>query len=86
MSNMKRRKNHNDATLTFRIPSQILAQLTTIADAQFKNPSQVVRDLIVQHIQNNQAIFVAQGHAQPQITPKQTNAIRPPSQQYDEWD
>lgn len=65
MSNTKQRKNHNNATLTIRIPEPILAQLNTLSDAQFKNPSQVVRDLIVQHIQNNQAIFIAQQSAQP---------------------
>lgn len=65
MSNTKQRKNHNNATLTIRIPEPILAQLNTLSDAQFKNPSQVVRDLIVQHIQNNQAIFIAQQPTQP---------------------
>lgn len=82
MPNTKQRKNHNNATLTIRIPEPILAQLITLSDAQFKNPSQVVRDLIVQHIQNNQAIFVAQQSIQPTqhikrpMTQRELNAMR----------
>ncbi len=48
------RKSHNNAILNLRLPEPILAQLTTISDAQYKSVSTVVRDLIVQHIQHNQ--------------------------------
>lgn len=51
------RKSHNNAVLNIRIPEPILAQLTTISDAQYKSVSIVVRDLIVQYIQQN-AIFL----------------------------
>jgi predicted S18 family serine protease len=69
------RKSHNNAILNLRIPEPILAQLTTISDAQYKSVSTVVRDLIVQHIQQN-AIFLtaSQPHA-PKPEKKYTGSI-----------
>lgn len=58
------RKSHNNAILNLRIPEPILAQLTTISDAQYKSVSTVVRDLIVQHIQQN-AIFLTASQQPP---------------------
>lgn len=58
------RKSHNNAILNLRIPEPILAQLTAISDAQYKSVSTVVRDLIVQHIQQNQIFLTTQ--VQPQ--------------------
>jgi hypothetical protein len=64
------RKSHNNAILNLRIPEPILAQLTTISDAQYKSVSTVVRDLIVQHIQQNQIFLTTQTNAQtPQRKP-----------------
>ena len=60
MNSPKPRKNHNNATLTIRLPEPILAQLTAIADAQYKTASVAVRDLIVQYIQQNQIFLTAQ--------------------------
>jgi hypothetical protein len=57
------RKSHNNAILNIRIPEPILAQLTTISDAQYKSVSTVVRDLIVQHIQQNQIFLTTQTNA-----------------------
>jgi hypothetical protein len=57
------RKAHNNAILNLRIPEPILAQLTTISDAQYKSVSTVVRDLIVQHIQQNQIFLTTQTNA-----------------------
>lgn len=62
----KTRKSHNNAILNIRIPEPILAQLTTISDAQYKSVSTVVRDLIVQHIQQNQVFLLQQNPALPQ--------------------
>lgn len=69
----KQRKSHNNAVLNIRMPEPILAQLTTIADAQYKSVSTVVRDLIVQHIQQN-AIFLTSPHA-PKALPKVSGTI-----------
>jgi hypothetical protein len=70
MNSPKPRKNHNNATLTIRLPEPILAQLTTIADAQYKTASVAVRDLIVQYIQQNQIFLTAQTSPQtPQRKP-----------------
>lgn len=87
----KTRKSHNNAVLNIRMPEPILAQLTTIADAQYKSVSTVVRDLIVQHIQQN-AIFLTASQT-PKPMPKVAGSIggvpidqlRPvsPSQQLD---
>ena len=64
------RKSHNNAILNIRIPEPILAQLTTISDAQYKSVSTVVRDLIVQHIQQNQIFLTTQTNApMPQRKP-----------------
>ena len=64
------RKSHNNAILNIRIPEPILAQLTTISDAQYKSVSTVVRDLIVQHIQHNQIFLTTQTNApMPQRKP-----------------
>jgi predicted DNA-binding protein len=60
MNSPKPRKNHNNATLTIRLPEPILAQLTAISDAQYKTASVAVRDLIVQYIQQNQIFLTAQ--------------------------
>ena len=69
------RKSHNNAVLNIRIPEPILAQLTTISDAQYKSVSIVVRDLIVQYIQQN-AIFLNAPQAQSQMqTRKYTGSI-----------
>lgn len=68
------RKSHNNAVLNIRIPEPILAQLTTISDAQYKSVSIVVRDLIVQYIQQN-AIFLNAPQAQQMQTRKYTGSI-----------
>ena len=60
MNSPKPRKNHNNATLTIRLPEPILAQLTTIADAQYKTASVVVREEIVRYIQQNSIFLTAQ--------------------------
>jgi len=57
------RKSHNNAILNLRIPEPVLAQLTTISDAQYKSVSTVVRDLIVQYIQQNQIFLTTQTNA-----------------------
>ena len=69
----KTRKSHNNAVLNIRMPEPILAQLTTIADAQYKSVSTVVRDLIVQHIQQN-AIFLTASQT-PKPMPKVAGSI-----------
>jgi hypothetical protein len=61
------RKSHNNAILNIRIPEPILAQLTAISDAQYKSVSTVVRDLIVQHIQQNQIFLTTHTNAQTPI-------------------
>jgi hypothetical protein len=58
------RKSHNNAILNLRIPEPILAQLTAISDAQYKSVSTVVRDLIVQHIQQNQIFLTTHTNGQ----------------------
>jgi hypothetical protein len=64
------RKSHNNAILNLRIPEPVLAQLTAISDAQYKSVSTVVRDLIVQHIQQNQIFLTTHTNAQtPQRKP-----------------
>lgn len=64
------RKSHNNAILNLRIPEPVLAQLTIISDAQYKSVSTVVRDLIVQHIQQNQIFLTTQTNApMPQRKP-----------------
>ena len=60
MNSPKPRKSHNNATLTIRLPEPILAQLTAIADAQYKTASVVVREEIVRYIQQNQIFLTAQ--------------------------
>jgi predicted DNA-binding protein len=66
MNSPKARKNHNNATLTIRLPEPILAQLTAISDAQYKTASVVVREEIVKYIQQNQIFLTAQ--TSPQST------------------
>lgn len=68
------RKSHNNAVLNIRIPEPILAQLTTISDAQYKSVSIVVRDLIVQYIQQN-AIFLNAPQTQQMPSKKYTGSI-----------
>jgi predicted DNA-binding protein len=65
MNSPKPRKNHNNATLTIRLPEAILAQLTTIADAQYKTASVAVREEIIKYIQQNSIFLTTQ--AQPQV-------------------
>ena len=48
----RRKARLNDSTLTIRLPKVIEEQLVQVSHAQFKAPSQVVRDLILQYIQN----------------------------------
>lgn len=57
MSNTKPRKSRpklNTATLAIRIPEQVLQQLDSICLAQFRNPSEVVRMLILDFIKTSQ--------------------------------
>jgi len=68
MNSPKARKSHNNATLTIRLPEPILAQLTHIADAQYKTASVVVREEIVKYIQQNQIFLTAQQPTKPQYT------------------
>jgi hypothetical protein len=65
---MSRRKAYQTALLNLRLPEPILAQLQKLADLQYKSTSQLVRDLIVEHIQTHQTILVAQ------VQPQQTQA------------
>lgn len=68
---MSRRKAYQTALLNLRLPEPILAQLQKLADLQYKSTSQLVRDLIVEHIQTHQAILVAQVNPnQPTQIPK----------------
>jgi hypothetical protein len=60
MNSPKPRKNHNNATLTIRLPEPILAQLTAISDAQYKTASVVVREEIVRYIQQNSIFLTTQ--------------------------
>ena len=60
MNSPKPRKNHNNATLTIRLPEPILAQLTAIADAQYKTASVAVREEIIKYIQQNQIFLTTQ--------------------------
>jgi predicted DNA-binding protein len=68
MNSPKPRKNHNNATLTIRLPEPILAQLTAIADAQYKTASVAVREEIIKYIQQNQIFLTTQMTPQPQTT------------------
>jgi hypothetical protein len=70
MNSPKPRKNHNNATLTIRLPEPILAQLTAIADAQYKTASVAVREEIIKYIQQNQIFLTTQMNPQmPQRKP-----------------
>jgi predicted DNA-binding protein len=69
MNSPKPRKNHNNATLTIRLPEPILAQLTAIADAQYKTASVAVREEIIKYIQQNQIFLTAQTPQTPQRKP-----------------
>lgn len=74
MNSPKPRKNHNNATLTIRLPEPILAQLTAIADAQYKTASVAVREEIIKYIQQNQIFLTTQTSPQMQMR-KQTGSI-----------
>jgi hypothetical protein len=67
------RKSHNNAILNLRIPEPVLAQLTTISDAQYKSVSTVVRDLIVQYIQQNTIFLTSQNPTQQPIRKPMSN-------------
>lgn len=75
MKSPKPRKNHNNATLTIRLPEAILAQLTTIADAQYKTASVAVREEIIKYIQQNAIFLTAQHPQQNQPVKKYTGSI-----------
>ena len=65
MNSPKPRKNHNNATLTIRLPEPILAQLTAIADAQYKTASVAVREEIIKYIQQNSIFLTTQAQPHP---------------------
>ena len=76
MNSPKPRKNHNNATLTIRLPEPILAQLTAIADAQYKTASVAVREEIIKYIQQNQIFLTTQ------MTPQMPNKKPMSNQDY----
>jgi predicted DNA-binding protein len=76
MNSPKPRKNHNNATLTIRLPEPILAQLTAIADAQYKTASVAVREEIIKYIQQNQIFLTTQ------MTPQMPNKKPMSAQDY----
>jgi predicted DNA-binding protein len=91
----RRKARLNDSTLTIRLPKVIEEQLVQVSHAQFKAPSQVVRDLILQYIQTQAFLAnapvqsvnqssVRQGDAKPSA--QVYNPIYDPaSPEYDEW-
>lgn len=70
MSNIKTRRNHNNATITLRLPEAILGQLTKLADLQYVSSSQLVRSMIVDYVQVHQGILVAQANPNQQAIAK----------------
>jgi hypothetical protein len=56
------------------LPEPILAQLTSIADAQYKTASVVVREEIVKYIQQNQIFLTAQ--PQPNFANKKPMSVQ----------
>ena len=61
MNDKKTRKSHNDTAISVRLPKTILAQLQQLSDMQYKSTSNVIRDLIIVHIQNHQNFLIAKG-------------------------
>jgi predicted DNA-binding protein len=74
----------NDTSLTIRLPQVISDQLVSISKKQFKPPSQVVRDLIIEYIKNNQAILIAPSGMT--ISPSQYKPSNPNEISEDEFD
>jgi predicted DNA-binding protein len=66
MSNTKVRKKLNDTVLAIRLPTIIRDQLEIVAHAQYKNSSELVRELIVTKVRE------ATQYIQPQSQPVKT--------------
>ena len=77
--NTKARKKLNDTVLAIRLPAVIRDQLEVVAHAQYKNSSELVRELIINKMREA-----------TQYLPSQppTPTLSKPSQQVvnDEWD
>lgn len=67
----RRKARLNDSTITIRLPKVIEEQLVQVSHAQFKAPSQVVRDLILQYIQTQAFLANAPIQGANQIGVKQ---------------
>ena len=80
----RRKARLNDSTITIRLPKVIEEQLVQVSHAQFKAPSQVVRDLILQYIQTQAFLANAPIQGANQIGVKQLgdkNHVAKPSDQ-----
>ena len=91
----RRKARLNDSTLTIRLPKVIEEQLVQVSHAQFKAPSQVVRDLILQYIQTQAFLANAPVQSVNQSSVRHIDAkpsaqvydprLDPASPEYDEW-